>query len=122
MPHEEHPRYGHAAWALGLLTALNLCNFIDRYVLPGVQPLIQHDRLARQAQSRAPHAPVAHQPHGDVGGGIDPDGEAQPLGMADHRRVDADDFPLPIYQRAAGIAGIERRIGLDDALNQPAGR
>ena len=40
---EEHPRYGHAAWALGLLTALNLCNFIDRYVLPGVQPLIQHD-------------------------------------------------------------------------------
>ncbi len=33
--------YAGAAWALGLLTALNLANFIDRYVLPGVQPLIQ---------------------------------------------------------------------------------
>src|SRR6202167_2488890 len=29
--------------ALFLLTTLNLFNFIDRYVLPGVQPLIQHD-------------------------------------------------------------------------------
>ncbi|HEY2001755.1 MAG TPA: MFS transporter [Acidobacteriaceae bacterium] len=43
MPHDEHPRYSHAAWALGLLTALNLFNFIDRYVLPGVQPLVQHE-------------------------------------------------------------------------------
>ena len=36
-------RSSQAAWALGLLTALNLCNFIDRYVLPGVQPLVQHE-------------------------------------------------------------------------------
>jgi MFS family permease len=35
--------YKGAAWALGLLTALNLCNFIDRYVLPGVQPLVQRE-------------------------------------------------------------------------------
>ena len=42
-PDDEHPRYGHAALALGLLTALNLFNFIDRYVLPGVQPLVQHE-------------------------------------------------------------------------------
>ncbi len=37
------PAYKGAAWALGLLTALNLCNFIDRYVLPGVQPLVQRE-------------------------------------------------------------------------------
>ena len=43
MPREQRPQYRHAAWALGLLTALNLCNFIDRYVLPGVQPLVQHE-------------------------------------------------------------------------------
>lgn len=43
MPPDERPRYSHAAWALGLLTALNLFNFIDRYVLPGVQPLVQHE-------------------------------------------------------------------------------
>jgi MFS family permease len=39
------PRLGSAAatagLALFLLTTLNLLNFIDRYVLPGVQPLIQ---------------------------------------------------------------------------------
>jgi predicted MFS family arabinose efflux permease len=43
MPPDQHPPYRHAAWALGLLTALNLFNFIDRYVLPGVQPLVQHE-------------------------------------------------------------------------------
>jgi MFS family permease len=32
-----------AVVALVLLTALNLVNFIDRYVLPGVQPLVQHE-------------------------------------------------------------------------------
>ena len=30
-----------AGIALFLLTALNLFNFIDRYILPGVQPLVQ---------------------------------------------------------------------------------
>lgn len=43
MPHDERLPYRHAAWALTLLTALNLFNFIDRYVLPGVQPLVQHE-------------------------------------------------------------------------------
>ncbi len=32
-----------AAAALFLLTSLNLFNFIDRYILPGVQPLIQRE-------------------------------------------------------------------------------
>jgi MFS family permease len=36
--------------ALSLLTALNLLNYIDRYVLPGVQPLIQHDFALNDAQ------------------------------------------------------------------------
>jgi MFS family permease len=37
------PRSSSAMIALVLLTALNLVNFIDRYVLPGVQPLVQHE-------------------------------------------------------------------------------
>ncbi|HEX4022512.1 MAG TPA: MFS transporter [Acidobacteriaceae bacterium] len=33
-----------AAWvALALLTLLNLFNFLDRYILPGVQPLVQRE-------------------------------------------------------------------------------
>jgi MFS family permease len=40
-----------AGLALFLLTCLNLFNFIDRYVLPGVQPLIQHEFHINDAQT-----------------------------------------------------------------------
>ncbi|MGA7524225.1 MAG: MFS transporter [Acidobacteriaceae bacterium] len=40
-----------AGIALFLLTTLNLFNFIDRYVLPGVQPLIQRDFHIDDAQA-----------------------------------------------------------------------
>ncbi|WP_158752068.1 MFS transporter [Acidobacterium sp. S8] len=39
-----------AGLALFLLTCLNLFNFIDRYVLPGVQPLVQKEFSANDAQ------------------------------------------------------------------------
>ena len=39
-----------AGMALFLLTALNLFNFIDRYVLPGVQPLVQKEFAVNDAQ------------------------------------------------------------------------
>jgi len=39
-----------AALALFLLTALNLFNFIDRYILPGVQPLVQKEFGVNDAQ------------------------------------------------------------------------
>src|ERR1700678_1415637 len=42
-----------AGLALFLLTALNLFNFIDRYVLPGVQPLVQREFQASDAHMGA---------------------------------------------------------------------
>ena len=39
-----------AAAALFLLTSLNLFNFIDRYILPGVQPLVQKEFGVNDAQ------------------------------------------------------------------------
>ena len=51
---------------------------------------------------------------GRVGG----DGEADALRRQDDRRVDADDVARRIDQRPAGIAGIERGIGLDDVVEQ----
>jgi predicted MFS family arabinose efflux permease len=39
-----------AGTALFLLTALNLFNFIDRYILPGVQPLVQKEFRVNDAQ------------------------------------------------------------------------
>jgi MFS family permease len=47
------PRIGvarTAGAALFLLTALNLFNFIDRYILPGVQPLVQKEFGVNDAQ------------------------------------------------------------------------
>ncbi len=47
------PRIGPArtaGLALFLLTALNLFNFIDRYILPGVQPLVQKEFRVNDAQ------------------------------------------------------------------------
>ena len=40
-----------AGIAVFLLTCLNLFNFIDRYVLPGVQPLIQHEFHINDAET-----------------------------------------------------------------------
>ena len=48
--HHPHPART-AATALFLLTTLNLFNFIDRYVLPGVQPLIQREFHINDAQT-----------------------------------------------------------------------
>ncbi len=39
-----------AGIALFLLTSLNLFNFIDRYILPGVQPLVQKEFAVNDAQ------------------------------------------------------------------------
>ncbi|HEX3470786.1 MAG TPA: MFS transporter [Silvibacterium sp.] len=39
-----------AGMALFLLTSLNLFNFIDRYILPGVQPLVQKEFRVNDAQ------------------------------------------------------------------------
>ena len=39
-----------AGTALFLLTSLNLFNFIDRYILPGVQPLVQKEFRVNDAQ------------------------------------------------------------------------
>jgi hypothetical protein len=48
------------------------------------------------------------------------DREADALSTADHRGVDADHLAACGYQRAAGIARIERRVGLDDVIDQAA--
>ncbi|HTW44300.1 MAG TPA: MFS transporter [Acidobacteriaceae bacterium] len=48
-----NPRIGAArtaGTALFLLTSLNLFNFIDRYILPGVQPLVQKEFGVNDAQ------------------------------------------------------------------------
>ena len=45
-------------------------------------------------------------------GRVDGDGEADVLGLAGDRGVDADDLALHVEQRPAGVAGVDRGVGL----------
>ena len=45
--------------------------------------------------------------------------KAQSLGEGDDRRIDADDAPARIQERATGVAWIDRRRMLNDVLDEP---
>ena len=47
------PRISPAVATFSLLLALNFLNYIDRYILPGEQPLIQHQFNASDQQMGA---------------------------------------------------------------------
>src|SRR5213075_2590809 len=79
---------------------------------------MQRHALPGHADVAARHAAVAHQPRGDEDGGVDADGETDALRPHDHRGIDADDVAARVDQRPSGVAGIERRVGLDDVLDQ----
>ena len=51
--------------------------------------------------------------------GLDGDREADALRARDDRGVDAEHAAAAVEQRAAGVAGVERRGVLDDAVDQP---
>ena len=80
----------------------------NRHVLPG------------DADVAAADAAVANQPRRDEPRGVARDREAQALRRQNHRRVDADHLAARRHQRTAGVAGVERRVGLDDVVHQPA--
>ena len=77
--------------------------------------------LRGDADEGAAHAAVADQFAEDEARGVAGDGEADALRAGDDRGVDADDLAARRDQRAAGIAGIERGVGLDDVLDHAAG-
>src|SRR6266545_2603587 len=88
---------------------------------PGREPWRQRPRAARDAEVCAPEAAFGHKRADDLpGGGVDRDGE--PETEAGNRRVDPDHLRACVRERTAGVARIERRIGLDDVLDDAAGR
>ena len=77
-------------------------------------------RLARHADIGAPDIPVAddfgqHELRGVAG-----DRKANALRAADDGGIDADHLGAGRHQRAAGVAGIERGVGLNDVFDRPA--
>ena len=73
---------------------------------------------AGDADPGAPHAAVAHQRRDDpAGGGVDRHREPEP--DARHRGVDPDHAAAAVDERAARVAGVQRRVGLDDVVDDP---
>src|SRR5439155_6247564 len=86
--------------------------------LPG-KPRRQGPRATHDAKERPPNAAVTHQRTQDPPRRrVDRDRETK--ADARDRRVDPDDATARIGQPAAGVAGIERRVGLDDVLDEAA--
>ena len=88
------------------------------------RPLRQTGRERRRgagdAEVGAAHAAFGEQRRDDAPGGVvDRDGEAEP--DAGDRGVDADDFAGRVGERAAGVAGVERGVGLDDVVDDAQG-
>src|SRR6185369_16422887 len=81
---------------------------------------IEHDRLPREAQTTATHAAFAHQRGGDIRCDVATDGEADSLRAAGDRGIDADDASRAVDERAARVAWIQRRVGLNHAFDESA--
>src|SRR4051794_29369618 len=76
-------------------------------------------RLRRHAEIRAADRAAALQARDDLADGVRRDGEADAdvaaaAGGGRDLRVHADDAAGAVEQRAAGVAGVDRRVGLDD--------
>ena len=79
----------------------------------------QGPRPADDAEERPTDPAVVHERADDrPRRGVDRHG--QPEADTRDRGVDPDDPPASIGQRPAGVAGVERRVGLDDVLDEPA--
>ena len=85
------------------------------------QPPRHRELLGRDADIGAPHPAVPHQFAEHEVGGVRGDREADALRAHDDGGVDADDLAVRGNQRPAGIARVERRVGLDHVVDQPAG-
>jgi len=90
------------------------------------QPVMQDEAsgqrhlLAGDAEIASSNPAVAQQTRHDEAYGVARDGEAEPLGGQNHRRVDPDDLASRRHERSAGVTWIERRVRLDDVVHQPA--
>jgi len=81
---------------------------------------MQRHILATHADVAAPDFALFDEPAGDMLCGIDAERKANALRGQNDSGIDADNFAARIDQRSAGIAGIQRRIGLDDVIDEPA--
>ena len=77
--------------------------------------------LSGDAEMTAAHAAIAQQRRHDIACRIDRHRERDALSAENDRGVDADDLRAARDERTAGVARIERGVGLDQVLHQAHG-
>ena len=109
-------RFGRASGStVAIITAL--CWARPGRMLP---PARERELLRGDADIGPPHPAVPHQFAEHEIGRVRRNREADALRAHDDRGVDADNLAVRGDQRTAGIAGIERGVGLDHVVDQPA--
>ena len=78
------------------------------------------DVVAGDSDIAAAYLAVLDQMPCDELGAVDGNREADSLRGQDNRRVDADYLAARVDQRSAGVAGIQRGVGLDNVVDQSA--
>ena len=76
--------------------------------------------LSANAEISAANPAILNQLSDDELRRVDRYRETDSLRRQNHGGVYADDFTSGIDQRSAGVAGIERGVGLDDIVDQPS--
>ena len=104
-----------------LLYRQNQCAGFFRQIIEAYHAAVNRNRLRRDADIAAADASVAEQTAGDELRGVDTDGEAYSLCGQNRRRVYAHHASYGIYQRPAGVARVQRSVGLDYIVDQAPG-
>ena len=86
---------------------------------PSRQPRRQRPRAAGDSEVRPAEAALRHQRADDLPRRV-VDGNREPEADSRDRGVDADDATAAVGERAAGVAGVQRRVGLDHVVDDPA--
>ena len=86
---------------------------------PSREPRRQRPRAAGDPEVGAPEAALRHQRADDLPRRV-VDGHREPEADARDRGVDADDASASVGERAARVARVQRRVGLDHVVDDPA--
>src|SRR5205823_5747475 len=117
---------GHANAQSNLLNAIRgldgqyFCRLRDHETEAVREAPIEGARLRTDAKPGAPDPASRKQLSYHPLCGIDRDREAQALRHGDHRGVDAHDASQGIHERASRVARVQRDVGLDHGVDQPA--
>jgi len=94
---------------------------LDRQTMEADNTLVDRDILAGDTDPTPANPTIFNEPCGNKLSGVTCNREADPLRGQNNRCVHADNVTVRIHERASGVTRIERRIGLNDLVEQTSG-